>query len=120
MNLTRADCPPDAAFAGNASFDFINTGPGDEFDAFWAADNTTLHHHGLDFDTNGNGLALAVRKAGDAPTLVSHKYLLFGKVSVTAKAARGPRHHAVPQVGLGRRNRLGTRAMLSLAEGRRN
>ncbi|OAQ71627.1 glycoside hydrolase family 16 protein [Purpureocillium lilacinum] len=82
-------CPPDAAFAGNASFDFINTGPGDEFDAFWAADNTTLHHHGLDFDTNGNGLALAVRKAGDAPTLVSHRYLLFGKVSVTAKAARG-------------------------------
>jgi len=67
VNLTRADCPPDAAFAGNASFDFINTGPGDEFDAFWAADYTTLHHHGLDFDTNGNGLALAVRKAGDAP-----------------------------------------------------
>lgn len=28
-------------------------------------------------------------QAGDAPTLVSRKYMLFGKVSVTVKAAKG-------------------------------
>ncbi|UNI17856.1 hypothetical protein JDV02_004170 [Purpureocillium takamizusanense] len=82
-------CPPDLAFAGNASFDFIKTGPGDEFGDFWAVDNATLHHHGLDHDTNEHGLAVDVGKPGDAPTLVSQRYLFFGKVSVTLKAAKG-------------------------------
>ena len=29
-------------------------------------------------------------QAGDAPTLTSRSYLLFGKVSVTVQAAKGP------------------------------
>lgn len=32
---------------------------------------------------------MAMWKTGDAPTLVSNKYILFGKVSVTVQAAKG-------------------------------
>ncbi|KAK9441422.1 glycoside hydrolase family 16 protein [Metarhizium brunneum] len=82
-------CPPDAAFAGKASFDFTTANWDNVLD-FWAVDEATANDKKrLDFDTDGNGVAMGMWKPGDAPTLVSSKYLLFGKVSVTLRAAKG-------------------------------
>ncbi|KID98195.1 cell wall glucanosyltransferase Mwg1, partial [Metarhizium majus ARSEF 297] len=84
-----SDCPPDAAFAGKASFDFTTANWDNVLD-FWAVDEATANDKKrLDFDTDGNGVAMGMWKPGDAPTLVSSKYLLFGKVSVTLRAAKG-------------------------------
>ncbi|GAO19079.1 uncharacterized protein UV8b_07378 [Ustilaginoidea virens] len=84
-------CPPDAAFAGKASFDFTTSSWDNGLLAFWSVDNGTAEDRKrLDLDTNGRGAAMGMWKAGDAPTLVSTKYLLFGKVSVTVQAAEGP------------------------------
>ncbi|PNY24957.1 glycosidase crf1 [Tolypocladium capitatum] len=38
----------------------------------------------------GKGVAMGMWKAGDAPRLTSRRYLLFGKISATVQAARGP------------------------------
>ncbi|KHN97149.1 cell wall glucanosyltransferase Mwg1 [Metarhizium album ARSEF 1941] len=82
-------CPPDAAFAGKASFDFTAS-DWDKVLDFWGVDEATASDRKrLDFDTAGDGLAMGMWKPGDAPTLVSSKYLLFGKVSVTLRAAEG-------------------------------
>ncbi|OAA49675.1 cell wall glucanosyltransferase Mwg1 [Metarhizium rileyi] len=82
-------CPPDAAFAGKSSFDFT-TANWDNVVDFWGVDEATSNDKKkLDFETGGNGVAMGMWKAGDAPTLVSNKYLLFGKVSVTLQAAKG-------------------------------
>ncbi|KAG5913644.1 hypothetical protein E4U53_004820, partial [Claviceps sorghi] len=84
-------CPPDPAFASQTSFDFTSSGWDDaHFADFWTVDDSTAQDRKrLDFGADGSGLAMGVFKAGDAPTLVSNKYLLFGKVSVTMQAARG-------------------------------
>lgn len=88
-SLSRAGYPPDPAFAGKASFNFSTAGWGQkELDDFWEMDKDTARdRRRLDFD--GDGVAVGLWRAGDAPTLVSRKYLLFGKVSVTVKAAKG-------------------------------
>ncbi|KAG6173605.1 hypothetical protein E4U25_000110 [Claviceps purpurea] len=85
------DCPPDPAFANKTSFDFTSSSWDDEhFAAFWAVDNSTAEDRKcLDFGTDGKGVAMGMFKTGDAPTLASNKYLLFGKVSVTMQAAKG-------------------------------
>ncbi|KAG5981236.1 hypothetical protein E4U55_003147 [Claviceps digitariae] len=84
-------CPPDPAFASQASFDFNSSGWDDEhFANFWSVDNSTAQDKKrLDFGADGKGLAMGMFGTGDAPTLVSNKYLLFGKVSVTMQAAKG-------------------------------
>lgn len=86
------DCPPDPAFASQTSFDFSSSSWDDQhFLDFWSVDNGTADDKKrLDFGGDGKGLAMGMFKTGDAPTLVSNKYLLFGKVSVTMQAARGP------------------------------
>ncbi|KAG6157775.1 hypothetical protein E4U35_005664 [Claviceps purpurea] len=62
----------------------------EHFAAFWAVDNSTAEDRKcLDFGTDGKGVAMGMFKTGDAPTLASNKYLLFGKVSVTMQAAKG-------------------------------
>ncbi|KAG5988003.1 hypothetical protein E4U43_004860, partial [Claviceps pusilla] len=84
-------CPPDPAFAGKTSFDFTSSSWDDtRFGDFWTVDNSTAQDKKrLDFGTDGKGLAMGMFQTGDAPTLVSNKYLLFGKVSVTMQAAKG-------------------------------
>ncbi|KAM4056596.1 glycosyl hydrolases family 16 domain-containing protein [Hirsutella rhossiliensis] len=84
-------CPPDPAFAGKASFNFSTTGwDQKDLEDFWEIDNDTVHdRRRLGFGTAAEGVAVGVWKAADAPTLVSRKYMLFGKVSVTVKAAKG-------------------------------
>ncbi|KAG5923902.1 hypothetical protein E4U42_004794 [Claviceps africana] len=84
-------CPPDPAFAGETFFDFNSSSWDDpHFADFWSVDNGTAQDRKrLEFGADGKGLAMGMFKTGDAPTLVSNKYLLFGKVSVTMQAARG-------------------------------
>ncbi|KAG6020913.1 hypothetical protein E4U41_002681 [Claviceps citrina] len=79
------------AFASQASFDFTSSSWDDaHFLDFWTVDNSTAEDKKLlDFGADGRGLAMGMFKTGDAPTLVSKKYLLFGKVSVTMQAAKG-------------------------------
>ncbi|KAK2595405.1 hypothetical protein QQS21_006879 [Conoideocrella luteorostrata] len=86
----KTDCPPDPAFAGKASFDFSSSSWDNGLLDFWSVDNGTADDRKrLDFDTDGRGVATVMWKTGDAPTLVSKKYLLFGRVSVTLRAAEG-------------------------------
>ncbi|KYK54818.1 cell wall glucanosyltransferase Mwg1 [Drechmeria coniospora] len=84
-------CPPDPALAGNISIDFSKSGWDGGLEDFWSVDEASLHDKKrLDFDTDGNdGVAMTISKEGGAPTLTSKKYLLFGRVSVTLKAAKG-------------------------------
>ncbi|EGR49176.1 uncharacterized protein TRIREDRAFT_41768, partial [Trichoderma reesei QM6a] len=86
-------CPPDPAFATETSFDFTRTSwDDDQFTSFWTADSSTIKDKrqlALD-NTEGKGAAFIVWQDGQAPTLTSTKYLLFGKVSVQAQAAKGP------------------------------
>ncbi|KAK5995563.1 putative glycosidase crf1 [Cladobotryum mycophilum] len=84
-------CPPDPAFAGKASFDFSTADWNTQLSDFWAADaGTSKDHDHINFETDGKGAAVSVWGDGQAPTLTSNKYFLFGKVSVEAQAAQGP------------------------------
>ncbi|PTB61940.1 glycoside hydrolase family 16 protein [Trichoderma citrinoviride] len=88
-----AHCPPDLAFATETSFDFTRTSwDDDHFTSFWTADSSTAHDKrqlALN-NTDGKGAAFTIWQDGQAPTLTSTKYLLFGKVSVQVQAAKGP------------------------------
>ncbi|KAL6870471.1 concanavalin A-like lectin/glucanase [Trichoderma novae-zelandiae] len=88
-----ARCPPDPAFATETSFDFTNASwDDDQFKSFWAADSSTSQDKrqlALN-NTDGKGAAFTIWQDGQAPTLTSTKYLLFGKVSVQVQAAKGP------------------------------
>lgn len=72
----QSGCPADPALGGSVSVDFRN-GASNEFTAQGAP------------TYNSDGAVLTVAKAGDAPTLVSKWYIMFGKYSVTMKAAPG-------------------------------
>ncbi|KAL7820799.1 concanavalin A-like lectin/glucanase [Trichoderma gracile] len=88
-----AHCPPDPAFATETSFDFTRTSwDDDQFTSFWTADSSTAKDkRQLTLNnTDGKGAAFTVWQDGQAPTLTSTKYLLFGKVSVQVQAAKGP------------------------------
>ncbi|TFB07786.1 putative glycosidase crf1 [Trichoderma ghanense] len=88
-----AHCPPDPAFATETSFDFTRTSWDDDgFTSFWTADSsTTQDKRQLALNNiDGRGAAFTVWQDGQAPTLTSNKYLLFGKVSVQVQAAKGP------------------------------
>ncbi|PTB77425.1 glycoside hydrolase family 16 protein, partial [Trichoderma longibrachiatum ATCC 18648] len=86
-------CPPDPAFATETSFDFTRTSwEDDQFTSFWSADSSTVKDKRqlVLNSTDGKGAAFTVWQDGQAPTLTSNKYLLFGKVSVQVQAAKGP------------------------------
>ncbi|KAL7805824.1 glycoside hydrolase family 16 protein [Trichoderma aethiopicum] len=88
-----AHCPPDPAFATETSFDFTRTSwDDDQFTSFWSADSSTVKDKRqlVLNSTDGKGAAFTVWQDGQAPTLTSNKYLLFGKVSVQVQAAKGP------------------------------
>ncbi|KAL7951446.1 glycoside hydrolase family 16 protein [Trichoderma barbatum] len=87
-----AHCPPDPAFASKTTFDFTNATWDDQFTSFWTVDSSTLHDkHQLSFNnTDGKGASFNIWQDGQAPTLTTNKYLLFGKVSVEVQAVKGP------------------------------
>ncbi|KAI9745344.1 MAG: hypothetical protein M1818_001624 [Claussenomyces sp. TS43310] len=73
---TLSACPADTALGKSISVDFTQSA----VDSFTAAGNPTY---------SSDGVTLTVAKSGDAPTLTSLFYIMFGKVSVTMKAAPG-------------------------------
>ncbi|KAH8714887.1 putative glycosidase crf1 [Beauveria bassiana] len=84
-------CSPDPAFAGKTSFNFDGASYNQDFEKFWIVDDQTKQDRDnrLKFAGDGNGLEVRMTEPNQAPTLTSHQYLLFGKVTVKAKAARG-------------------------------
>lgn len=88
--MLRLDCPPDPAFACSTLFDFTTAGWNSNFEAFWSIDDDTARDNKrIDFNTDGKGASFEMREAGQAPTLTSHKYIFFGKVTVEVQAAQG-------------------------------
>ncbi|KAL7918780.1 concanavalin A-like lectin/glucanase domain-containing protein [Trichoderma austrokoningii] len=87
-----AHCPPDPAFASKITFDFTKSTWGDQFTSFWAVDASTSQDKRqlVLNNTDGKGAAFTIWQDGQAPTLTSSKYMLFGKVSVQVQAAQGP------------------------------
>ncbi|RFU77755.1 cell wall glucanosyltransferase mwg1 [Trichoderma arundinaceum] len=87
-----AHCPPDPAFASKITFDFTKATWDDQFTSFWAVDSSTAQDkRQLNLgNTNGKGAAFSIWQDGQAPTLTSNKYFLFGKISVEVQAAKGP------------------------------
>ncbi|KAK8140849.1 hypothetical protein G3M48_001618, partial [Beauveria asiatica] len=85
-------CSPDPAFAGKTSFDFDAASYNQDFETFWIVDDQTKQdrENRLHFAGDGrNGVEVRMTEPGQAPTLTSHQYLLFGKVTVKARAAKG-------------------------------
>ncbi|KAM0262446.1 hypothetical protein ACHAQJ_001699 [Trichoderma viride] len=75
------------------TYDFTKTTwDSHEFATYWTVDSsTTQDKRQLDLNsTNGKGAAFTIWQDGQAPTLTSNKYLLFGKVNVEVQAAKGP------------------------------
>jgi len=75
-NPLQQTCPGDAALGKSVSIDFTS-GPSNEF---VASGNPTY---------DSNGVSLTVAKSGDAPTLSSRWYIMFGKVEIVMQAAPG-------------------------------
>lgn len=76
-NPLHQTCPPDPALGRSTEIDFTS-GQSDQF---------TSSGNGISYD--GQGLHLTVAKSGDAPTLTSNWYLMFGKVEIEMQAAPG-------------------------------
>ena len=75
-NPTQGQCPADPALGKAIAVDFRNGAS----DQFTASGNPTY---------DSNGAAFTVAKSGDAPTIESNWYIMFGKVEVVMKAAPG-------------------------------
>ncbi|PSS15039.1 glycoside hydrolase family 16 protein [Amorphotheca resinae ATCC 22711] len=76
--LDKTDCPTDPALGTTLTTDFTKGA-----DKFWTlADATKMSY-------TGDGANFVINTATDAPTISSSKYIFFGKVSVTTKAAPG-------------------------------
>lgn len=75
-NPTQGTCPADTALGKSISVDFTS-GPSDLFTTTGAPIYSS------------QGAALTVSKSGDAPTLLSKWYIMFGKVEIVMKAAPG-------------------------------
>ncbi|KAI9840654.1 MAG: hypothetical protein M1838_003956 [Thelocarpon superellum] len=74
--LTSSSCPPDPALGKSATIDFTQGAS----DMFTSTGNPT-------YDSNGASFTIA--KSGDAPTILSKFYIMFGNVEVSLKAAPG-------------------------------
>ncbi|KAF2135013.1 glycoside hydrolase family 16 protein [Dothidotthia symphoricarpi CBS 119687] len=71
----RSDCPADSALGRTVNIDFTSSS-----DSFTPQGNPTY---------DSSGAAFTISKTGDAPTLTSKWYIMFGKVEVSMKAAPG-------------------------------
>lgn len=77
---TKKDCPNDKA-VGSKAVDVDFRKGANSF--FKVADGTSLKYDG------NLGAVFSIGKETDAPTISSSKYILFGQVDVTVRAARG-------------------------------
>jgi hypothetical protein len=74
--LTQGGCPANSALGRTVNIDFRQGAS----DSFTATGSPTY---------DSNGASFTVRQSGDSPVLMSRWYIMFGKVSVTMKAAHG-------------------------------
>ncbi|KAI1328659.1 glycoside hydrolase family 16 protein [Xylariaceae sp. FL0255] len=72
-------CPPDPALGTTATFNFNSTPP----DSTW-----TIAGQGITYDET-NGGTFEISAEGQAPTLISDFYFLWGRTEVLFKAAQG-------------------------------
>ncbi|KAJ5676594.1 uncharacterized protein N7477_002227 [Penicillium maclennaniae] len=78
-NPLEKTCPADAGSTeSHLSFDFTQSGSLDQ----WTTTAGTVN-------TGANGAEFTLAKRGDAPTIETDFYILFGEISVTMKAAPG-------------------------------
>lgn len=77
-NPLQQTCPPDTALGTSSTIDFTS-GQSNQFSESGNPQPTY----------NSNGVNLVVAQSGDAPTLTSNWYIMFGHVEVTMKAASG-------------------------------
>ena len=77
-NPTQGVCPADPALGNSITADFT-AGASSQF---------TASGTGLTYDKT-NGAQFTVSQSGDAPTLTSNWYIMFGRVDVVMKAAPG-------------------------------
>lgn len=75
-NPTEGSCPADTALGKSVTIDFTS-GASDSFSAQGAP------------TYDSNGASFTVAKSGDAPTIISKWYIMFGKYDITMKAAPG-------------------------------
>jgi len=73
---SESDCPADTALGKSVSIDFTKG----ESDQFTTSGAPTY---------DSNGASFTVAKEGDAPTLTSDWYIMFGRVDITMKSAPG-------------------------------
>ncbi|KAK4548919.1 hypothetical protein LTR36_008692 [Oleoguttula mirabilis] len=73
---SSTDCAADTALGTTVKVDFTNG----KSDDFTAQDTPTY---------DSTGVSFTVAKSGDAPTLISTWYIMFGKVEITMKTAPG-------------------------------
>jgi hypothetical protein len=74
--LTQGGCPADSALGRTVNVNFADGAS----DSFTAQGSPTY---------DSNGASFTIRQSGDSPQLTSKWYIMFGKVSVTLKAAKG-------------------------------
>ena len=75
-NPTQGTCAADTALGTSKSYDFTKGASSD-----WTATGAPTY--------NSNGASFTVAKSGDAPTITSKWYIMFGSYTVTMKAAPG-------------------------------
>lgn len=75
-NPLQKTCPADPAFGGVVTCDFTKGA----CDAFHNLDGTSISY-------GSNGATFTITKGTDAPTIMTDKYIFFGRIDVTMQAA---------------------------------
>jgi hypothetical protein len=81
--LNTTGCPSMQALGSNATFDFMKTGIPSN-DKVWKKQNQGK----IDWDEKG-GATFTIERSGDSPMVQSRFYMLFGRLEVIMRAAKG-------------------------------
>ena len=76
LTMSSGNCPADPALGKSATIDFTQGSS----NMFTTQGNPTY---------DGNGASFSIAKSGDAPTLISNFYIMFGQIEFVMKAAPG-------------------------------
>lgn len=79
-NPLLVNCSPDPALGSLFNWDFSTQGESSQFEVLGSADRITY---------DGNGANFEIAESGDAPTINSKFYIMFGQVETVAKASPG-------------------------------
>lgn len=79
-NPLLAKCNPDPALASLFNWDFSSQGKSDRFKSLGYGDKVSYDDEGAHF---------SISESGDAPTISSEFYIMFGQVDIVAKSAPG-------------------------------